>query len=265
MDKALRYNEGKNMLDLIPPVLIEEIGKILTFGAKKYDKYNYRKGMEWSKCVASLKRHLLSFENGIDYDSESGQLHISHVIVNAMFLLEYYKIYPQGDDRQHTYLKKRRIALDIDEVLADFCGALMERFDDIKERPVYWNDVFIYKHWKEIENDDEFWLNIKPKINPKELPFEPIAYVTSRNVPQIITESWLKNCGFPVAEVVTIGLNESKVEVLKQRNIDIFVDDKFDNFVDINNAGICCYLMDAPHNRRYEVGYKRIFDLKELI
>ena len=30
--KGLRFNEGKNRLDLVPTSLIEEVGKVLTFG-----------------------------------------------------------------------------------------------------------------------------------------------------------------------------------------------------------------------------------------
>lgn len=39
----------------------------------------------------------------------------------------------------------------------------------------------------------------------------------------------------------------------------------YKNFVELNNAGICCYLYDAPHNRRYNVGHKRLFSLKDLV
>ena len=41
--------------------------------------------------------------------------------------------------------------------------------------------------------------------------------------------------------------------------------DSFENFVELNNAGICCFLFDAPHNRRYYVGYKRITSLRKLV
>jgi len=34
--------------------------------------------------------------------------------------------------------------------------------------------------------------------------------------------------------------------------------------VAVISYGILCYLMDAPHNRRYEVGHKRIKHLKDL-
>ena len=71
--------------------------------------------------------------------------------------------------------------------------------------------------------------------------------------------------GFPTAKVFTVGPNVSKVEVAKKCGIEIFVDDRFENFVELNNAGICCFLFDAPHNQRYDVGYKRIKELNELI
>lgn len=32
--KGLRYNEGKTQLDLIPPSVLEGLGKVLTFGAR---------------------------------------------------------------------------------------------------------------------------------------------------------------------------------------------------------------------------------------
>ena len=31
--EGLRYNQGKTQLDLIPPFVIEQLGKVLTFGA----------------------------------------------------------------------------------------------------------------------------------------------------------------------------------------------------------------------------------------
>lgn len=63
----------------------------------------------------------------------------------------------------------------------------------------------------------------------------------------------------------TVDLGKSKVKVIQESGCDIFVDDRFENFVEINKAGICCYLYDAPHNQRYDVGHKRIYSLKELV
>ena len=108
-------------------------------------------------------------------------------------------------------------------------------------------------------------MSIKPKIDPKDLPFEPHCYITSRPIPNEWTEQWIAENGFPTMPVYTVGVGESKVDVAKKSGIDIFIDDRFDNFVELNRAGICTYLMDAPHNQRYNVGHKRIKNLKDLL
>lgn len=261
---AKRFNQGKNRLDLVPTSLIEEVGKVLTFGAEKYGDNNWRNSMSWSKVVASLKRHLTAFENGEDFDKESGLLHLSHLGCNVAFLLEYYKIFPQGDDRPHRYLLQNRIGLDIDEVLADFVGALMDRFPDkIKERSIYWNDTVLHECFAQVRDDENFWLSIKPTI--KELPFEPHCYITSRSINKEITQKWLDMNGFPHAPLYAMKQGDSKVEAAKKSGCDVFVDDCYEHFIDLNRNGIFCYLFDAPHNRRYDVGFRRIKSLSELV
>jgi len=115
-----------------------------------------------------------------------------------------------------------------------------------------------------LKDDKEFWVSIPVKTNPADIHFEPHCYITSRSIPKQWTEEWLDKNGFPTMPVHSVGLGESKIEVAKKSGIDIFVDDRYENFVELNNAGICTYLFDAPHNRRYNVGYKRIFSLNEL-
>ena len=263
-DKGLRFNAGKTRHDLVPQFAQEQYAKVLTKGAEKYADNNWKLGMKWGKVLASMKRHILAFEAGEDFDQETGILHTAHIMCNAAFLTEYYKIYPQGDNRSHKYLHIPKIGLDIDEVLADFMGAMLDRFPVMAgNRSVYWNDPHIVDNFNDIRNDMEFWMNIKPKTTS--LPFEPHCYITSRPIPTEVTERWLKANGFPSAKVYTVGHSESKVEVAKASGLDIFVDDRYENFVELNKAGVCCFLFDAPHNQRYEVGYKRIHALSELI
>lgn len=76
---------------------------------------------------------------------------------------------------------------------------------------------------------------------------------------------WLDKNGFPAVPVYSVGHGVSKVDVAKRSGIDIFVDDRYENFVELNQNGICCFLFDAPHNQRYNVGYKRIKSLNDLI
>ena len=262
-DKGLRFNQGKTRHDLVPVFAQEQYARVLTKGSEKYAERNWEFGMRWSKVIASMKRHIQAFESGEDYDKETGLLHTAHIMCNAGFLTEYYKIYPQGDDRPHKYLKTPKIGLDIDEVLADWVGHWTKHHG--QEVPEAWNfDRNIGEKFELLKDDKEFWLSIPVKTNPADIHFEPHCYITSRSIPKQWTEEWLDKNGFPTMPVHSVGLGESKIEVAKKSGIDIFVDDRYENFVELNNAGICTYLFDAPHNRRYNVGYKRIFSLNEL-
>ena len=267
-DEGLRFNEGKTRHDLVPAFAQEQYARVLTAGANKYADRNWEKGMAWSKVVASMKRHILAFERGEDFDPETGELHMAHVMCNAAFLTEYYKIHPQGDDRPHTYLNMPKIGLDIDEVLCDWLGAWREKWG-IKEVPTSWYfDRQIRKRFEQMQKDgtlNEFYLNLKPLIDGKKLPFEPYCYITSRPVLSEVTEAWLDMHGFPAKPVITVGVGGSKVDAAKEAGIDVFVDDSFGNFKALNEAGICCYLFTTPHNERYNVGHKRIDNLNELM
>ena len=264
-DKGLRFNDGKTRHDLVPAFAQEQYAKVLTMGAAKYGDSNWTKGMKWSKVIASLERHLQAIKHGEDYDIESKLLHAAHIMCNAAFLTEYYKIYPQGDDRQHSYLSTPKIGLDIDEVICDWVGAWTKKYG--YPIPENWNFSYANSdHFADLKKEglNEFYLAIPPKITPQELPFEPHCYITSRSVPVELTKKWIQQHGFPTVPVYSIGFGESKVEVAKQSGIEIFVDDRFDNFVELNKAGICTYLFDAPHNKRYNVGHKRIYNLRDL-
>lgn len=265
-DKALRYDGGKTRHDLLPAHALNELAKVYTMGSLKYAPNNWRNGMKWSRVFGSLERHLNAIKRGEDYDTESGLLHAAHVAWNAITLLEYYKIYPQGDDRAHTYLSTPKIGLDIDEVICDWVGAWSEKFGYVI--PENWHFSYENKeHFKSFtpEELNEFYFNIPPKIKPSDIPFEPHCYITSRSVPIELTEAWIQKNGFPTVPVYSVDFGKSKVDVAKQSGIDWFVDDRYDNFVELNNAGICTFLMDAYHNQRYDVGYKRIKSLKELV
>jgi hypothetical protein len=263
--KGERHNQGKLRFDLVHPYAHEQMVRVLTKGAEKYAPRNWERGMAWSNVIASLKRHLQAIESGEDFDSETGELHAAHLACNSHFLTAYYKIYPQGDDRPHNYLHSPKIGLDIDGVIGDFNKHLCDTVGIDVHTISHWNDPIIGKHYPTVKDDKNFWLTMPTLVNPSELPFEVHAYITSRSIDDAVTKEWLDKNGFPVADLYCVGHNESKVEVALKSGIDIFVDDKFENFKELNNAGICCFLMDAPHNQHYNVGYKRIKHLKDLI
>lgn len=261
--KGLRYNQGKLRYDLVHPWAHEQMVRILTVGAQKYKERNWEAGMLWSNVIASLKRHMGALEAGEDYDKETGELHAAHIACNAHFLTAYYKIYPQGDDRPHRYLNAPRIGLDIDDVLAVWVETFCELAD--AAIPTNWNFGFPQKIKKLVDEGldyDDMMSNLPVKTDPKDIPFEPVCYITSRgHTPVSVAEEWLAKNGFSQAPVIQTN---DKLTACLNNKIDIFVDDKYDTFVQLNKAGICCFLFDAAWNRRYDVGYKRIYSLKEL-
>lgn len=264
LNKAERFNQGKIRFDLVNPWAHEQMVNVLTKGSLKYEERNWEKGLGWTGVIASLKRHLNAIEKGEDYDPETGELHAAHIACNAHFLTAYYKIYPQGDDRPHDYLKDLKIGLDIDEVICDWIGDWTEG-----DKPTsWWFDREILKKFEEMKfcgKLDDFYLSLQPLIKPTDIPFEPHCYITSRPVDTKVTEQWLAKHGFPARPVYTVGVDGSKVDIAKKQKLDIFVDDAFHNFKQLNESGICCFLMDAPHNQRYNVGFKRIKHLKEIM
>jgi 5'(3')-deoxyribonucleotidase len=156
-----------------------------------------------------------------------------------------------------------KIGLDVDEVLAAFVPAYCSRYN--LPIPHCWNfDPLFSEHMEELKQDKSFWLNIKPLIKPEDLPFEPAAYITSRVIPNEWTQAWLNLHRFPVAPVITTTSGFNKAEHIKELQLDYFVDDNMEIFAELTRQGICCFLMDAEHNRRYDVGYKRIKNLHEL-
>jgi uncharacterized HAD superfamily protein len=254
--EGLRFDNNKVRMDLLPAGAIHELAKVLTFGARKYAPHNWMKGMAWSRVIGPLKRHLSAIERGEDYDPETGLLHAAHIMCNAAFLTEYYKIFPQGDDRPTHILQKPRIGIDIDDVLADFLGAYCNRFKI--ERPTAWMfDEEWNKHYEEVIEDPYFYLRLDPIVKPEELPAEPVVYITSRtNRLEEKTLAWLfKLNKYPTAPVI---FTHDKLGACKEHKVDIFIDDKYETFANLNRNGVFCYLFDCSHNQRYNVGHRRI-------
>lgn len=90
---ALRYDEGKTNWSLMPFEAIEEISKVLDFGANKYAEWNFANdgGMKWSRVINSCLRHIFKWMRGEDLDPESGLHHLAHAGCNIVFLLYYVK------------------------------------------------------------------------------------------------------------------------------------------------------------------------------
>ena len=161
------------------------------------------------------------------------------------------------------------IGLDIDGVLADFTRGWNKVYPDAAAMPdKYDYDPLMGQRFRQMKADgtlNDLFLGLDPLFDPSELPFNPIGYVTARPIDTAISEQWLKNVGFPTAKVITVPWGESKVDAMKEIGIELFIDDFYENFKELNEGGITTYLYSAPWNQEYDVGDLRLNSLKDIL
>lgn len=87
--EGVKYDQGKERLDLIPPEAIMALGEVLSYGANKYEDRNWEKGFDWGRAYGALQRHLTQWWAGEELDEESGLCHLHHAITNVAFLIAF--------------------------------------------------------------------------------------------------------------------------------------------------------------------------------
>lgn len=107
--EGVKYDNNKAPLNLLSNYALEEVSKVLDFGQRKYNAWNWTKGIAYSRVIAAAKRHIAAWENGIDLDEESKTNHLANAMCNLMFLLDYeVRGMKELDDRRpkETLIKK---------------------------------------------------------------------------------------------------------------------------------------------------------------
>ncbi len=92
------YKYLYDILDILESDDIAEATHVFTYGAVKYAKFNWLKGMQWSVPLACAVRHSLKILNGEDVDDESNRKHTGHIVCNILMLIHYSKHYKKGND-----------------------------------------------------------------------------------------------------------------------------------------------------------------------
>lgn len=104
MSEASKFDKGKSPIGLIPRSALIAEADVLAFGAQKYDRHNWRRGMDWSRLVDAAMRHLTAWNEGEDVDPETGITHLAHAKCCLSFLIEYQAAGLGHDDRFHRYV-----------------------------------------------------------------------------------------------------------------------------------------------------------------
>jgi hypothetical protein len=95
----MKHDQEKIQLDLLSAQWIFGVGRVLTFGAKKYAAHNWRRGAALSRYLAACLRHVFAFLGGEDNDPETGLSHLYHASCCLMFASELHQSRPDLDDR----------------------------------------------------------------------------------------------------------------------------------------------------------------------
>lgn len=132
-------------------------------------------------------------------------------------------------------MRKSKVALDVDGVIANFYLAMCRRFGMDYETIDCWGVKWLAEKFDEVD-DDEF-LDALPNMNrPDAITFDFDCYITA--IPEKHKESriaWLAKHGYPEKPVY---IAFDKAECMKRHNIDIIIDDKYENVKAVEDAGL---------------------------
>lgn len=81
-----KHDNGKPLVSLIEPSFIIGLAEVMTQGADKYGKDNWKLCEEPERYLNALLRHTLAYWGGEKVDNESGKSHLYHIAFNAMAL-----------------------------------------------------------------------------------------------------------------------------------------------------------------------------------
>ncbi len=94
MTEGKKYDTGKPPMSLLPPYSLEEVSKVLGFGAEKYGPRNWKlvgkkNGLDFQdRYLGAALRHINEIMKGNYFDEETGLRHEAHAICCLMFCLD---------------------------------------------------------------------------------------------------------------------------------------------------------------------------------
>lgn len=162
------------------------------------------------------------------------------------------------------YLRKPlNVYVDIDGVIANTLKKMSELCDIPEIEFTDWDSGKFHETFKDFKSDPHFWLSMESLVSASAFSYPIKGYVTHRSIPKEITEQWIIKNNLPLLPIIQVEGDKSRA--LRELNCDVFIDDCFHNFQEINTSGIKCYLHDAPHNRKYGVDREdKVFSLYEF-
>ncbi|MEL6208077.1 MAG: dATP/dGTP diphosphohydrolase domain-containing protein [Pseudomonadota bacterium] len=94
-----KFDAGKIKMDLLPMDALLAVGAVLTYGAIKYEEWNWARGLRRGRLMAALMRHAAAYMMGEERDPESGLPHSWHMGCCALMLISSEARGVAADDR----------------------------------------------------------------------------------------------------------------------------------------------------------------------
>lgn len=86
--KGRKDDQGKPRWALLPVEPIEEVVKVLTIGAEKYEDFNWQKvPRARMRYISAAFRHFTAWIKGEKNDRETGLSHLAHSMCCLIFLM----------------------------------------------------------------------------------------------------------------------------------------------------------------------------------
>jgi len=86
---GLKFDTDKPDYSLTPWAALEEVVKVLTYGAKKYSRDNWQHVTPFKeRYLAAALRHIVAYARGETIDPESGLHHLAHAATSLCYLTE---------------------------------------------------------------------------------------------------------------------------------------------------------------------------------
>jgi hypothetical protein len=200
---------------------------------------------------------------------------------NAAFLTEYYKIYPQGDNRLQPFMYAPHLMLEVDEVLADFINfhntqnlhpVTAEEWDyfdgDIRAIKCAQNGPDISEMDAKMNPELaaallKLWLNVPKKSNTKIAPYMTVSYFTRQKWCPTWAAEWIKKHKYPRGTVHVVSTPQDIIELTKSTKT-LCVVSTMRTFVELSKADICCYLLQNEYTAQFDIGHRGLRTLADL-
>jgi hypothetical protein len=85
---GMKFDNGKLDYTLLPWDSVDEVVKVLEFGAKKYARDNWKHVDNAEvRYLAAAFRHMVQYNNGEKNDAETGLSHLAHATCCMLFIM----------------------------------------------------------------------------------------------------------------------------------------------------------------------------------